>query len=88
MQNAELIDLFNGNDQCHLPNYGDIKAFGATGAFIKNKMLVCGGGVTNGYHMYVHLAYFEKFFQSFLKITRNFLYAHFMKVHKIFLKIT
>ena len=40
-----IIDLFDGTQQQHLTNYADLpnSFFGATGAFIKNKMLVCGG---------------------------------------------
>ena len=44
-EDTEVIDLISGTHQHHLPKYADlpISFAGATGAFIKNKMLVCGG---------------------------------------------
>ena len=40
---TEVIDLFNGTH--YLPKYGNhpYSFYGATGAFIKNKLLLCGG---------------------------------------------
>ena len=45
LNDTAIIDLFDGSQLHHLTNYADLpKSFyGATGAFIKNKMLVCGG---------------------------------------------
>ena len=45
LNDTEIIDLFDGTQLHHLTNYADLPKsfFGATGAFIKNKMLVCGG---------------------------------------------
>ena len=42
LNDSAVIDLFYGT---HLTNYADLpkSLYGATGAFIKNKMLVCGG---------------------------------------------
>ena len=45
LNDTAIIDLFDGTQLHHLTNYADlpISLYGATGAFIKNKMLVCGG---------------------------------------------
>ena len=49
-RDTEVIDLFGGTQQHHLPKYADlpISFSGATGAFIKNKLLVCGGMAYQG----------------------------------------
>ena len=45
LNDSPVIDLFYGTQPHHLTNYADLpkSLYGATGAFIKNKMLVCGG---------------------------------------------
>ena len=45
LNDTAIIDLFDGSQLHHLTNYADLpKSFyGATGAFIKNKLLLCGG---------------------------------------------
>ena len=45
-----VIDLIDGTKQHHLPSYADLnKSFsGATGAFIQNKLLLCGGMSNEG----------------------------------------
>ena len=45
LNDTAVIDLIDGTKQHHLPSYADLdKSFsGATGAFIKNKLLLCGG---------------------------------------------
>ena len=45
LNDTAVIDFFYGTQLHHLTNYADlpISLYGATGAFIKNKMLVCGG---------------------------------------------
>ena len=52
LNDSAVIDLFYGTQPHHLTNYADLpkSLYGATGAFIKNKMLVCGGGIY-GYNM-------------------------------------
>ena len=45
LNDTAVIDFFYGTQLHHLTNYADLpkSLYGATGAFIKNKMLVCGG---------------------------------------------
>ena len=47
LNDTAVIDLIDGTKQHHLPSYADLdKSFsGATGAFIKNKLLLCGGKI-------------------------------------------